>query len=84
MAIESFKFGIGIEGEDALPDDLPKQITKKNLLSYIRRRWTDPYVQREMVKYFSKYPSNTLNQMVGKLNELAVKFEKERNESQIQ
>lgn len=82
MAFESFRFRLQIMGEDNLPNTLPDQVTKKALIAYIRRRWQDPYVQREMVKYFSKFPSNTLNQMVSKLDQIAVEFERKRNEQQ--
>lgn len=81
MPTESFPFKIHIAGEKPIASSLPKQITKKQLLDHIQQRYTDPYVQREMLKYFSKFPSNSLNHMVSRLNEIATEFERKRNAS---
>lgn len=69
------KIPVRISTEGNPPDrTVHNQITKKDFNDYVKRKWTDPAVHTKVIQYFSKYPANTLNQIMKNLDDMVYKI----------
>jgi hypothetical protein len=79
MSEGRMKLNIGIIGENK-PDPIPRQMTMKQAISFIKSRNFEPDIESELVKRVSQYPSNSLNSMLRNLPTMVVEITKKLRE----